>query len=84
MFGVDFVTTIVFRGILTIFGHFRPFSITSICCDFGDIEIITEFTVFSNEFQITEDYCYFSDSHCDFHPMGHLVTFWARITKTFD
>ena len=68
MFGVDFVTI---SGDFVHFGHFRPFSITAIYCDFTAIsvlEIIVEFTAFYCIFQITEDYCYFSDSHCDFHP----------------
>ena len=61
----------LFRGILTIFGHFRPFSNTAIYYDFTAIsvlEIIAEFTAFYCIFQITEIYCDFSDSHCDFHP----------------
>ena len=39
----------LFRGILTIFDHFRPFSITAIYCDFTVIsvlKIIAEFTAF--------------------------------------
>ena len=31
-------------------------------------ELIAESTALYCIFQITEDYCYFSDSHCDFHP----------------
>ena len=61
----------LFRGILTIFGHFRPFFNTAIYYDFTAIsvlEIIAKFTAFYCIFQITEIYCDFSDSHCDFHP----------------
>ena len=68
-------------GIVTIFGHFRPFSITAIYCDFTAIsvlEIIAEFAAFYCIFQITEIYCDFSDSHCDFHPSCSL----SRITNS--
>ena len=72
----------LFRGILTIFGHFRPFFNTAIYYDFTAIsvlEIIAVFTAFYCFFQITEIYCDFSDSHCDFHPRiySHLgVSIW--------
>ena len=47
------------------------YTITAIYCDFTAIsvlEIIVVFTAFYCIFQITEIYCDFSESHCDFHP----------------
>ena len=53
-----------FWQFLVILNRFLSLRFTAISV----IGIIAEFTAIYCIFQITEDYCHFSDSHCDFHP----------------
>ena len=86
MSGVDFVT--ISRG-FDHFGHFRPLNVYMYPCTCNIIslrftaitviEIIAVFTAFYCIFQITEDYCYFSDSHCDFHPSRQAAKYALAI-----